>query len=436
MAKKTNAEKFPIPVKAGSTVVKIYRDRRPDGRVYFRVVFHMENKRQRLLFSDLAEAKTEASAKAAQLARGDLDATQLNGKDRLTYGRALDAIKAFDIPLDAAAIEYAETRKILKGHSPIESARFFMRHHGEGITGRKVLDAYEDFKKSKTDAKRSAIYLKDLGYRVGTFAKAFSVEVRQLTPQDVSDWLAGLKVSARSFNNFTLALRTFFKFCQKRQWLSKESDLLAQVERRSGGGSEIEIFTPAELRAILAAASSRVATCIAIQAFAGVRTAELFRLSWGNIDRRKGHIEISAGQAKTASRRLIPITENLASWLRKATRGGDKVWPVTASEYYEGQVEAAKQAEAAAVESAKENPKAKKRAKIVWKSNALRHSFISYRMAVTQDVAKVALEAGNSSKVIFQNYRELVTPEEANEWFAILPAGAAKNVTSISSAQG
>ena len=53
----------------------------------------------------------------AQLARGDVDAVQLTGKDRLAYGRALDAIKDFGIPLDAAAIDYAEARKVLSGFS-------------------------------------------------------------------------------------------------------------------------------------------------------------------------------------------------------------------------------------------------------------------------------------------------------------------------------
>jgi len=31
------------------------------------------------------------------------------------------------------------------------------------------------------------------------------------------------------------------------------------------------------------------------------------------------------------------------------------------------------------------------------------------------------LECGNSSDMIFQHYRELVTPDEAKAWFNILP---------------
>ena len=57
----------------------------------------------------------------------------------------------------------------------------------------------------------------------------------------------------------------------------------------------------------------------------------------------------------------------------------------------------------------------------VWKKNALRHSFISYRVADTQNVNQTALECGNSPAVIFKHYRELVRPAEAKKWFGIAP---------------
>jgi len=56
-----------------------------------------------------------------------------------------------------------------------------------------------------------------------------------------------------------------------------------------------------------------------------------------------------------------------------------------------------------------------------WKHNALRHSFISYRVAAIQNVAQVALEAGNSPQMIFRHYRELVRPADAVKWFSIMP---------------
>src|SRR5438067_9509971 len=129
---KVKRRRFPIVVKRGSCAVKIYRDRKPTG-TYYRVAYHIGGKRHRLHHNDLEKAIAEAEAKAAQLSRGDVDAAQLSGRDRLVYGRALDAIKQFDVPLDAVAIEYKDARKHLDGASLVDAARFYARHHGSGI---------------------------------------------------------------------------------------------------------------------------------------------------------------------------------------------------------------------------------------------------------------------------------------------------------------
>ena len=405
------AESFPLVIRAGSSTVKVYRDRKPSGE-YFRVVYYLGGIRRRLNFRDLDSAKTEAAAKAAQLARGDVDAVQLTGKDRLAYGRALDAVKDFGIPLDAAAIEYAEARKILGGHPLADAARFFMRHHGRGLAGKPVAEAVAAFIDAKRAEGRSELYVADLRYRLGGFAQAFNVEVRQLAPGDVRDFLAEVKLGARSFNNHLRSLRTFFRFCQSRGWLSREADLLDGVGKRREAVNEITVFTPLEIRALLHAATPKAATCFALQAFAGIRSEELLRLSWSDLERRKGFIEISAGKAKTSQRRLIPILPNLAGWLAAAPQqGSERIWPHSKPYLFEAMRDAARKAD------------------IEWKPNGLRHSFISYRLASTKDTAAVALEAGNSPTMLFRHYRQLATEEEALEWFGVVPtSGEADNV--------
>ena len=66
---------------------------------------------------------------------------------------------------------------------------------------------------------------------------------------------------------------------------------------------------------------------------------------------------------------------------------------------------------------------------MTWKSNALRHSFASYRFAQTGDAGRVAGECGNSAAVIHRHYRELVKPEAAQRWFAVSPESPANVVT-------
>ena len=53
---KAKADTFPLTVKAGSTVVKIYRDSKSSGD-YFRVVYHLGGRRHRLNFRDLDSAR-------------------------------------------------------------------------------------------------------------------------------------------------------------------------------------------------------------------------------------------------------------------------------------------------------------------------------------------------------------------------------------------
>jgi integrase len=408
--------RFPIVVKRGSSEVKIYRDRKPEG-TYYRVVYYLGSKRHRLNFSDLREATEEAAAKASQLSRGDMDAVQLSGKDRLEYGRAKDAVKDFALPLDAVAIEYSEARKLLDGVPLSDAARFYTRHHGKGIKRKSVALAVDEMIERKTTKGVSKLYVDDLQYRLGAFVKAFpNCDVSAITPDDVAAFFDGLKLSARSHNNFLCALRTFFRFAQKHDWLSKEVDLLSHVEKRNGKPTPVEIFMPSELGALLKHASRQIAPCIALAAFAGLRAEEILRLEWSDVERRPRFIEVAAHKAKTATRRIVPIADSLSRWLAIAPRNGELVWSHSKAWYFEALRNAAAPAG------------------ITWKQNALRHSFISYRLAEIQDVNRVALEAGNSPQMIFRHYRELATPEQARTWFAIAPETAA-NVVPISAAR-
>ena len=131
-----------------------------------------------------------------------------------------------------------------------------------------------------------------------------------------------------------------------------------------------------------------------------MRRAEMNRLDWNAIDLDRRLIEVRAGQAKTASRRIIPITDNLAAWLEPLPRTG----PVVPTKDLHRQIS-----------------ELVRKVAIEWANNVLRHSFISYRIAKVKSAEQVALEAGNSPAIIFKHYRELATEAQADEWFGIMP---------------
>jgi integrase len=72
------------------------------------------------------------------------------------------------------------------------------------------------------------------------------------------------------------------------------------------------ILTPDQLKNILQAAPSDLVPAIAIQAFAGVRTAEILRMEWSEIDLVGGFVNVAAAKSNTANRRLVPISSNLS----------------------------------------------------------------------------------------------------------------------------
>lgn len=179
--------------------------------------------------------------------------------------------------------------------------------------------------------------------------------------------------------------------------------MLDEVEMAAESDFVIDIFTPDEMEKLLKHAEPVLVPVLAIGAFAGLRTAEIERLDWAEVNLKTRLIEVKAQKAKTRARRLVPITKNLATWLKPLAQSAGKVWPQSAPYLFELQREAGKAAG------------------VPWKHNALRHSFISYRLALVKGVDQVALEAGNSAQMIFQHYRELVTEKAAKAWFGITP---------------
>jgi len=70
-----------------------------------------------------------------------------------------------------------------------------------------------------------------------------------------------------------------------------------------------------------------------------------------------------------------------------------------------------------------------------WPGNALRHSFASYHLAHFNDAAALALELGHTDAgLVFQHYREIVKPKEAEKYWNLGPTAdaSASKVVSFS----
>jgi integrase len=199
-------------------------------------------------------------------------------------------------------------------------------------------------------------------------------------------------------------------------YLARGTDLVEGVQKYSARTAEIQIFTPAEIAKLIEQADNRLLPYVVIGAFAGLRGAEIQRLDWSEIDLVDGFIELKAEKAKTDTRRLIPIKPNLSAWLNDCRK---KSGPVCAI----GNVVNALMALVAKINKAMPEGTPDKD-RMHWKKNALRHGYISYRVAECADVARVADESGNSPAIIRSNYLRRVKPDQAKEYFGIMPADA------------
>ncbi|MEP6668951.1 MAG: site-specific integrase [Chthoniobacter sp.] len=386
--------------------MKIYSMHNRGRTLYTVTHYSAAGQRKRQNFADLAEAKAEAYRLAADLQNGDIQLLQLSNRDRSAYLHALAEIKPTGRSLEIAATEFASAINVLGDHtSLLEAVRFYVKHHPKSLPRKTTREIVDEMIAAKKADGMSLRYLSDLESRLGRFARECPGQLSDLTTKDLQAWLNGLGVGPRGRNNFRAQLVAVFNFAKTSGYLPKnqptESDPLTKAK---DVGSPIGIFAPDELTMLLEHADESLVPYLAIGAFAGLRTAELLRLNWPEIKLAQSYIEVTAGNAKTAQRRLVPIQPNLALWLQPYAKTSGPVFCLSTINQ-----------KAAAFA---------RRHGIVWPQNVLRHSFASYRLGQCKNAAEVALEMGNSARMVFQHYRELVTPADVEKWWNTLPSAS------------
>ena len=401
--KKLPAKGAPEVIREGNAQVKIYGSP-VKGRPRYVVVFRgSDGKRMTRSFADYNEAKLEAENAAVEIYNGTLGKLELTGEERRAHERAVSIAAELDRPLDGVLMEFKEARALLPGDvSLVEASRFFARHGAGNVEKRDLADVVEGFIDQLKADNRSKRHVEDARTRLHKLAASFTTPIDEISQRDLQTWLNDLKVAGRTKNNFRGLLVSLFKFGRSHGYLPSGLPTAAEGLRKAKEDSEeIGILTPEDMSRLLTGASERLIPLLAIGGFAGLRTAEILRLDWGEIDFEQSHIEIKSGKSKTAQRRLALLLPNLKAWLKPYRNCTGLVCPTNEVET--------------------ERRELAKTLEIPWPNNALRHSYASYRMASTDDAQKVAIEMGNSPSMIFRNYRKVVNKAEAIKWFQLRP---------------
>lgn len=274
-----------------------------------------------------------------------------------------------------------------------------------------IAEIVDDLLLAKEQDGLSKRYIETIRSHLVRFAKGMNEGVESITTPTIEHWLREQKVGPRARNNMRASVVTLFHFARKNGYLPKgmptEADEVGKAKDRGG---KIGILTPGELSTVLDRASGQTQLFLVIGAFTGMRSSEILSLDWSEVNFERSFITVSAEKAKTATRRLVPILPNLMEWL-SPFRGSI------------GTLLGGRRDANRAIAFAKT-------CKVAWPNNALRHSYATYRLAVTANAERVALEMGNSPRKLMTNYRELSDETEAAAWFSIVPRKL-ENVISV-----
>ncbi len=379
----------------------------------FTLAYWQDGVRKRPTFPTFDKAKAEADLVVNRLGSAQGDVLTLESADRSAYLRAKELLAEVSTPIEVAAAQFAAAKKALRNVPLLTAVEFYLKRHPVEVVPKTIQQVVDELIKAKTVDKLSARYLENLKYCFAKFTAQFGKEtIGSIAGVQIDDWLRMSGLSARTRNNVRSAVQTLFNYGKARRYVPKDHDEIESVQLLQDRDGDIEIFTANELTEILACAGERLIPFLVLGAFAGVRHAEIQRMDWKDIRFDDDIIELGASKAKTASRRTIPLLANLKAWLKPYRKSSG---PIASHRNMAGEIVDL----VAAINEQRKEQNVKET--FTWKHNALRHSFISYRVAETQNVNQVALEAGNSPQMIFRHYRELVRPTDAKKWFAITP---------------
>ena len=352
-------------------------------RYKWRVFFSSNGGRKNRFFATKAEAQTFARQQEAEHA---------------SHGATLASMPG---ALRAEALRCAQ--KLAAVNATITDAtEFFMRHAKPSGGARTVTAAVADFLTAKAKAGRRPEYLRIQKSILENFGRTFGERaLHEIGSGEIAAWLESQEWTLRTRKNVQRDLHGWFSFCARNGFCTVNP--LDRLELPQFDEPAPGILTVNQAGALLANAEPDIVPYLAIGLFAGLRTAEIEKLDWSEIDLAEPTIEVKGHKAKTRARRIVELSENLVVWLRPLAKLTGPVTPKAARAFLH------RARKAAGVKN--------------WPHNALRHSFASYHLAAHKNAAATALQLGHyNTNQLFASYRELVKPKDAERYWKIAPS--------------
>ena len=357
--------------------------------------------------ASLSEAKREAKIIVDQLADGSaLPAEGITMRD-LQYYRACENMLN-GVPLDRAVKAYLQT-------NPSETKEI------------RIPELVEEFLVKNDASGNSGSQKRTMRALLKRFSSKITKPISLITPHDMDEYLSDSSYAPRTRHNQRSAIIVLFNYARRKGYLPEDRKHSAEKsEEIKFKRPQIEIYTTEQAEALLTLCDKKLVPFIAIGLFAGIRSAELGRLKWENIDWVGGNIRLDRDITKTNQSRLAPLMPNLAQWLAPYKEMKGNILISMQTRYPTNMI--------SPWLASQDNPKLPSK----WIDNGMRHTFASYHLAYTQNAAQTALACGHSPGILLGTYKtitvngESLNTEVAKKYFEIRPK-VVDNVISISS---
>ena len=378
----------------------------------FQVEINQHGKRHRSTVETLAEAKSYAESKGLELKNRGAQAFILTDKTRV------DALAAMELLDGATSLENA--------------ARFWLRHNrpaGASVTMQELLKL---FITTKLRANRRPDTLIELENKLGRFAGvdlkdkrngeerhiSGDFETRQvhtITITEIERWLNDHTETPRNRNKYRTLFHGLFQYAVKMRLL--DINPVAAIERSTEDETMPECYSVGEVEKLLRTAEHQAPELIPYLAtgfFAGLRPSEAAKLDWGKVDIVNRIITLDAAITKKRRMRHATMSDNLLAWLLPYRRNEGSMIPEH-HRFLKLWATLIKESELTRVIP-----------------SGLRHTFASMHLALHESADKTSHQMGHrKDDVLFEHYRKLVSRQEAENFWGILPmAIGAKNIAS------
>ena len=420
--KRSKRRAGPETVTVGGVTAKIYRSD-TGGYTSWLVRYFVDGKAKSRRATTLEDARSVAKEALKPVSSGAAHVETFTTKETANIAAAVAKLREVGVPLVEAITDFVTARKVLPQKWTLsDAARGFTalkekeEREGAGPEPMKFRDAVTKFHERNEKRRLSEGYKSDCKKHLKIIVKTFDTAIIQTIrqPELAACLESSTKGGARRFNNLRCTLNALFGFCQKEGILPRDrSHEAALIEKKEEGHSEsIAIYTPAEMRVILANISDELLPWTVLGGFAGLRVSEIHRLHWENVRLDAGFITLDKSLTKTKRRRVIPICDSLKAWVEsipKEKRTGpiyDLPYKTFEDRLHKGWMKMVDEKGKLLVEK---------------RANAFRHSFGTYRFAILKDEYKTSAEMGNSPNELRASYAELALPRDAEAWFSIMP---------------